>query len=105
MKNPLKLYWIDFDELFPIWVMWEIFVWGVVLFWIWWLWSIMWFVYTWLWLMALSLLIFILANISQSIRLINEWKVIKAVIRLILIWALVLLAVYMGYNLYLSLTF
>ena len=105
MKNPLRISWIDFDELFPIWVSGELFVWGVVFFGLGWLWSKMWLVYTWLWLIALSIILFILANISQVIRFLNEWKVVKAAIRLALIVALTLLAVYMWYNLYLSLTF
>ena len=105
MKNPLKICWIDFDELFPIRVMWEIFALGLVLFGLGWLWSKMWLIYTWLWLIALSIMIFILANISQAIKLFIEWKIIKASIRLALTFWLTLLAAYMWYNLYLSLRF
>lgn len=105
MKNPLKLFWIDFDELFPVWVIWTIFSCWIVFFWLWGLGSKMWFVYTWLWLIAISIIIFILTNISQAVRLFNEWKVTKASFRLIFTVWLILLAIYLWYNAYLSFMF
>ena len=104
MKN-LKLFWVDFDELFPLPLLWGIFMWWLVFFGLWGLWSKMWFVYFWLWLQAIAVLLFILVNISKSIKLFNEWKIVKALFRLALIIALALLAGYIGYNLYLSLQF
>lgn len=105
MKNPFKIYWVPFEELFPIRIIVKILVWWLVFFWLWGLWSQMLFVYIWLWLIALSILIFILCNISRAIKLFNEWKLDNAVLIIILMVGLTWLTGFIGYNLYLSLTF
>ena len=104
MKN-LKLFWVDFVELFPLPLLWGMFMWWLLFFGLWGLWSQMWFVYFWLWLEAIAVLLFILSNISKSIKLFNDGKITKAIVRLILIWIFTVFAVYFWYNLYLSLTF